>query len=189
MLSEDAKRIHASLSRIGKMSGRISIAFKVVLAIDIVLAVLLFGSSVAGALVPSLFPFSTLAFGLGLIPMLLSVITSCAVLFVIAKVFEDISKGSSPFTFIQSKRIGLVGGLLVAGVVVEAFISPDFSSMVSVNGADFGFDATLRENPTVFINRLYLIGAIVCFCLSYVFKYGALLQRLSDDLFRRTAWR
>lgn len=181
MLSEDAKRIHASLSRIGKISGKISIAFKVVLAIDIVIAVLLFGSSMVGTLAPALFPFSTVAFGLGLIPMLLSVITSCGVLFVIAKVFEDISKGSSPFTFVQSRRIALVGGLLVVGVVLEAFISPNISAIVSVGGADLGFDATSRENPAIFINRFYLIGAIVCFCLSYVFNYGALLQRLSDD--------
>lgn len=163
------------------MSGKISVVFKILLAVVIILAVLFFGSSIVGTLVPNVFPFNTVQFGFGLIPTMLSIVISCIVLFTIAVTFEDISLGNSPFTLPQSKRINFIGWLLILGIVLDALISPGASYMMNIADIDLGYVASSQNYPGIFINGHYLIEAIVCFCLSYAFKYGALLQQLSDD--------
>lgn len=181
MLSKENEFIQKSLTRIGNISGKISIVFKVVFTIFVVFAVLFFGISLAGAFAPGLLPFTTIPFDLGLISTLLSSTIICIVLFAIAVVFEDISLGNSPFTLMQAKRISFIGWLLIIGVILEAFISPYSSFIMNIADINLGYIASSQNYPGIFINGHYLIEAIVCFCLSYAFKYGALLQQLSDD--------
>lgn len=181
MLSKENEFIQKSLAHIGKISGKVSVVFKIALAIVALFAALFFGISLVGAFAPDLLPFTAIPFDIRLISTLLSIMITCIVLYAIAVVFEDISLGNSPFTLAQAKRIGFIGWLLIVGVVLDAIISPDATFMMNVAGFDLGYVASVQDYPGLFINGHYLIEAIVCFCLSYAFKYGALLQQLSDD--------
>ena len=91
------------------------------------------------------------------------------------KIFSDTSKGQSPFTMLQVRRLRLVAISLLSYAVLEfgmtcsaAFMKQGWMD-ASVGGAF----------PT--LNLFPIIAAAVVFAFSFVFKYGVLLQELSDE--------
>lgn len=94
------------------------------------------------------------------------------------RVFEDMSRGESPFSDMQSLRWKAVGWLLLGKMLFELMISFAPFSIESVGDMFVG----LSVQPIIVnVDVSSVLWAIVSFCLSYVFKYGALLQRLSDE--------
>lgn len=182
MLSLDAERIQSSLLCMKGVSKILKVVFRVVFVLYTLIAILLFGTSLVKMINPASVLDSAEAFGLGSVPMLLSKVIVCVTLFVLARLFEDISKGESPFTLAQAKRIAVIGCLLAIGVVVEGLVfSGSSMSLTVANVVDLRYSAPPSDNQLIYINGTYVVGAVLCFCLSYAFRYGALLQRLSDD--------
>ena len=73
---------------------------------------------------------------------------------------KDVACGCSPFTI----------------------ASPGFVSVVDAGGVHVGLASDqLTDYPIVPIDVKSVVGAVVCFSLSSVWKYGALLQADSDD--------
>lgn len=98
-----------------------------------------------------------------------------------AQVFRDMSKSASPFSMQQAKRIRLVGWLLLFGVVAEAVISVAGFTIGTDVGALTGGMNVSPETTVLHINFPMLVSAVFCFCVSYVFKYGSLLQWVYDE--------
>lgn len=72
--------------------------------------------------------------------------------------------------------------MFVLGFVLGILVSPDFAEIVQVGALDFGLTSgQIGRYPTIPIDVKSVVGAIVCFSLSSVWKYGALLQADSDD--------
>lgn len=94
-------------------------------------------------------------------------------------VFSDVAKGESPFSMRQVKRLRLISYMLVAYTVFDFVISWN-SSLLQVGGVDVGYVST-NGNSIIAINFAPLVAAAVVFAFSFVFKYGVLLQELSDD--------
>lgn len=182
MLSVDAERIQASLLRM-KSAGRVLYyVFGTIFLLSVAIAIILFGSSVLKAFNPDLAPFSVEPFGIGSIPILITRIIICVSLFYITRLFEDISKGESPFTLVQSRRMAIIGCLLVVGAIAEGFVFSEPPPSLTIPGVvDMRYSTVPNSNQVFFVNGAYVAGAVMCFCLSYAFKYGALLQKLSDD--------
>lgn len=97
-------------------------------------------------------------------------------LIVLMRAFSDVSREKTPFTIVQANRIRLLGILLLAYCVVEAILSAD-PLRAEIND----LVVQVHASPGIFFDAKLLIAAIVCFCLSYVFRYGALLQWLQDE--------
>ena len=72
--------------------------------------------------------------------------------------------------------------MFVVSFALNLFISPDFIEMIHVGNADIGLVSDqVRRYPTLPLDVKSVVGAVVCFSLSSVWKYGALLQADSDD--------
>ena len=90
------------------------------------------------------------------------------------KIFQEVSKGRSPFTRLQVNRLRLVAVALLAYAVLE------FVMTCTVSLAQQGWmRSSLGSVPT--LNLFPIIAAAVVFAFSFVFKYGVLLQELSDE--------
>lgn len=123
---------------------------------------------------------SGLKFLLEGVPLLISLAIGAVILFTVARIFRDLSKRHSPFTITQARRIAAIGLLLLTNTVIEFLISLNGSSIVTTEGIKAGF-VNPYMSGSVYINMTFVIAALICFCLSYVFRYGSLLQWLSDE--------
>lgn len=105
---------------------------------------------------------------------------SIAIMFIVfIKILSDVSKGESPFTMMQVKRLHMIAGLLLLYGVLDFAVSLN-TAAAQLSGLDTGY-ISVNGNAIVFLNFAPLIAAAVVFAFSFVFKYGVLLQELSDD--------
>ena len=97
----------------------------------------------------------------------------------IARMLVDASMSRTPFSYVQSKRMVLLGCLLFACALLEALTAVGFASgvpvdIVTVLGTSSRFGA-----PNIEI--LLIAAAFVSFYLSYIFNYGTFLQCFYDE--------
>ena len=112
----------------------------------------------------------------GLITPVASIGLGCFVLWVVAKGFNEVSRERSPFSTVQAQRLKLLGVLLLVYAAIEMLLS------ISPFHAELGtVSLSYIQSPHMFFDVKLIIGSIFCFCLSYVFRYGALLQWLQDE--------
>ena len=105
-----------------------------------------------------------------------SVVVMVVACLCLIRIFSDASKGSSPFTMVQVRRLRLVAGSLLLYGVLE------FVMTIAVSSAQQGFaNMTLNWRSCYYQSIFPLVAAAVVFAFSFVFKYGVLLQELSDD--------
>ncbi len=106
-------------------------------------------------------------------------VSIAAMLIVFIKILSDVSKGESPFTMMQVKRLRMIAGLLLLYGFLDFAVSLN-TAAAQLSGLDAGY-ISVSGNAIVFLNFSPLIAAAVVFAFSFVFKYGVLLQELSDD--------
>lgn len=94
-------------------------------------------------------------------------------------VFSDVAKGESPFSMRQVKRLRLISCMLIVYAILDFLISWN-NSLFQVGAIEVGYVST-NGNSIIAFNFSPLIAAAVVFAFSFVFKYGVLLQELSDD--------
>ena len=173
----DAVFIKDTATKMARVSKRIRVGINVILVVYLVMVV--------AAIALSVITDSGTSSGfwekiLGGLSNLLSVVVVAILLAILSKAFQDVSKSQSPFTVKQANRITTMGVLLMVNVILEAVSSlvvPISSELADVSA---GFVSTpLTMN--LYIDVMSLMAAIVCFCLSYLFRYGALLQWLQDE--------
>ena len=79
-----------------------------------------------------------------------------------------------------SRQIKVVSFLLLASFVLQAVVS-----VIPFDGHSLGVMriglAKQGDGVVADLSISTLVASVICFILSYVFKYGALLQQLSDD--------
>lgn len=106
-------------------------------------------------------------------------------LFTLAGFFKDIASSESPINTKQSKRLVLIGSLLIASVLIGLLSQVAFSdysiTTVAQENIVIGMYSPSPETKYFFIDFQSLFGAVFCYCLSFVFKYATYLQNLSDD--------
>lgn len=121
---------------------------------------------------------------LSIASMLLSLSITGISLFVIRSIFKDIAAGESPFNLIHARQIKAVAWLFVADIAIGTVFSPEFASVVSAGGFfDVGYVSGGGYDPSVIpVDVRGVAGAVVCFSLSLIWRYGSLLQREEDEL-------
>ena len=103
-----------------------------------------------------------------------------AVMFVLfSKFFSEVSKGDSPFTLVQVKRLRMMSILLVIYGLLDNAITNCAASMLA-DGVNSGYISTNTDIVVAVYVAPFIIAAVV-FAFSFVFKYGVLLQELSDE--------
>lgn len=174
------QRIEESLSRMQVLGSKLSVLFLVLfIALSIYLTALValevfsFLTSSAASDPYALFQFAA--------SILISAVYG-VMLLVMRSIAKDVARGRSPFTFAHAKHIKIIAWMFVVGFILNIFISPDFVELLHVGELNLGVASDqLGRYPTIHLDAKSLVGAIVCFSLSSVWKYGALLQADSDD--------
>lgn len=183
MAADEIQETEHSLTRLKKVSKAISLAFRVFFCIYCVIWI---------ALV-CIFAFSAFSKTADGYPMLMGIapLISCLIFgFLMAVairfatlIFADVAKGESPFTTCQVKRIRWVAIVFLIYVVIEAIVPSGLASVVQNEALHVGYrisEAPL-DVPVFKVNFGMLGAAVIFYCLSLVFEYGTLLQRLSDE--------
>ena len=112
--------------------------------------------------------------GFTLVNYVLCCIAMAAICITLIKIFSDTSKGHSPFTMLQVKRLRLIAISLLAYGVLE------FVMTCSAAFMNQGWAGSSAGSVSPTLNFFPLVAAVV-FAFSFVFKYGILLQKLSDE--------
>lgn len=104
---------------------------------------------------------------------------------VLGNMLSDISEDRTPFTFQNANRLRLLALILLLYTVLEwlvAVTNTQFVLLMSNGAFKIGniVSSFSSANGTTF-NLFPLVIAAVFFALSYVFKYGVLLQQESDE--------
>lgn len=173
----DAIFVRETMARMARVSRKIRIALNVLLVVYLIMiavaivVMVLAGFGTASNDFEKVFSAVSRLLAAGVVAVLIVILS---------KAFQDVSESQSPFTIKQAKRIMLMGLILILNVAVEA-ISSAFAPIASeYAGVNVAFvSAPLTTN--LHIDVMSLVAAIVCFCLSYLFRYGALLQWLQDE--------
>ena len=101
---------------------------------------------------------------------------------VIAQMLRTIGKGESPFSLSSARQIKVLAIVLLVGVVAGALITPGTQvGSVSESGA-ISLMSIGHTTDIAYIDLGDLLLSIICFALSPIFRYGALLQSEADDL-------
>lgn len=95
---------------------------------------------------------------------------------------RDMARGDSPFTVPHARRINLLGGLLVAVAIIELVFSPGFMAFVIGPFSFINSPQAMVDGLALPIDMGAFLGAIACFSLSAIWRYGALLQEQAESL-------
>jgi len=118
-----------------------------------------------------------------IIDIVISTLYYCSLLFTVYLVFFDIVADGTPFTDKQVKRINFIGWATIAYAVVDLvkgmiFFVPAFMQYISERLVLEGIDPPL---PTYNTNIYVVLAGLACLAVAVVFRYGILLQQLSDE--------
>lgn len=177
MLKEEAREIGAPLERIVKISKLVSNILKVLIVLFLlvlVVAIVFVIATLFGLLQGFIVDISAL------VPLAIYSGATLILLKIMQDVFEDIAKGSSPFTSMQVKRLRFAALILFIGALVETLFSGSAFSIVQNCDMNISYHDSSISGNALKINAGSLIGAAFLFT-SYVFEYGALLQEFTDD--------
>lgn len=116
------------------------------------------------------------------LPLACNVFAGGLILFVIVQMLNTVKKGLSPFSLSSARLIKALAIILMIGVVSGVFIDPGMQfGAVSTSGS-IALKSIGNENDVAYIDVRGLFLSIICFALSPIFRYGALLQSEADDL-------
>lgn len=105
-----------------------------------------------------------------------------SLLFVAFRSFSDVANGESPFTLKQVSRFRFAALLLLTLAIVDTLLSTAFVYGFDIAGIDFaasGNHGVVQRH--VRINAEPLFFAVILYGISVLFRYGVLLQRLTDE--------
>lgn len=121
----------------------------------------------------SIFPF---------LPLVCNVFAGGLTLFIIIRMLNTVKKGLSPFSFSSARLIRVLAIVLAIGAVSGAFIDPGARFGAVSSSGSIALKFIGNENDVAYIDVRGLFLSIICFALSPIFRYGALLQSEADDL-------
>lgn len=115
-----------------------------------------------------------------LIPSIVRTIFVMVLLKIGSFIFGDICKGMSPFSTRQANRIRQAAVVFVLFAIFNTAWSPDVVSYICMGDVSFG--VWNEQHPFVFhVDTGMLVASVLFLSLSMVFRYGTLLQCLSDE--------
>lgn len=115
-----------------------------------------------------------------LVYVILHGLTVCAVFLLAILGLTDVVRGHSPFTAKQARRLMIAGCVFLAIAIIELAFPVDLSIELASSTSDLiELDATTSSASNVGVAAL--LFSFASFCLSAIFKYGIILQKLSDE--------
>lgn len=173
--------LETSLNQVKKNGGWAYTLFQVFFFTCLAYTAIVLILAMADLLAPGMLAISSSFGWFALLAMAVHAIPFLAIVKLVANMLRDVSKGETPFSLKQVKRIRWIALLILADVILSALFSPGVIGMISAGTLDMGYMATSQTSNFVSINVSELFFAGVLLCLSLVFQYGMLLQKFSDE--------
>lgn len=171
-----AKDVEQSLCRMSKGSGAIGTTLKVAAVLwlfsQIFVCILVMVAPCLGGTTEAIITF---AFVWNTILYLMLHTIFVIPVWMIANVCRELSQGLSPFRAIQIRRLRIASLCAFAAGFIALIITPG-ETVATLGNVTIG----MRTGQSTF-NASFYGTAAVLFLLSFVFEYGVLLQRVSDD--------
>lgn len=117
-----------------------------------------------------------------LLPVVFKVLAGGLALFLVAKMMKSISKGASPFSPSASFHVKIIAIILLLGVISGIFIEPGSWVGAVADKSTMAYEFGGSNRADVYIDTTSLFLSIICFALSTIIRYGALLQNEVNDL-------
>lgn len=181
MLNEEAVTTNASLNQVIRVCRGLCLSIKIIFVV-----ICVFWFIAAGSMVWSLANEGILGSGSNsnVFSLILHIARGAIVVvlyLILVHIFEDTIHGKSPFTMKQVGRLKSAALALVVYAVLGMILGY-CSALLQMNGFSSGYiPSEGSENVIMTIDFSPLIAAAAVFAFSYVFKYGVLLQELSDE--------
>ena len=171
--------INASKQRLVSLARRLGVAFLVVFALYCI-------GAIAVAIYALWPPNGFIRIGDGslilLAPFLCGAITTGLTLYLLSRMFAEIGRGESPFTRLRVRQLQVLGALFLLTAVSNLFVIPGSEVGAQDGSLTLSFYSPQPAEGTIDVDFPSIVIAIICFALSLIFKYGALLQCETDDL-------
>lgn len=105
-----------------------------------------------------------------------------ALLYAATQSFSNVARGFSPFTMKQVNLFRLASLLLILLAVIDAILSTGFLFDFEIAGLDIVANEGWQMEPAKLnIDMMTVFFAAILFGVSVLFRYGNLLQRLTDE--------
>lgn len=176
----ESNEARASLLRLENIAKPLYVALRVVMATFVIGWSLLFVAFFVSLVTSQVGLCDLVCHLLYAVPVAVSAFINIYILYVIGSICNSIRHGSSPFTMHASRQIKVVSFLLLASFVLQAVVSVIPFDGYSLGVMRIGL-AKQGDGVVADLSISTLVASVIGFILSYVFKYGALLQQLSDD--------
>lgn len=99
-------------------------------------------------------------------------------LWLLRSVFSEIAQ-KRPFSIVQANRFRNVGIITLCYVLVE--LIPFNPGAIRFDLGDLSFAIQLARFQPPTINVGVVLCSVTCFAISFIFRYGQMLQNVSDD--------
>lgn len=173
-----------SLKRIRSLSLKAQLLFTILFILFCVGGFIMLCLAAFNLANPGLLPFET-TLELDSFALLFVSLAVWSVFFLTARsIFKEMGAGRTPFTFVHAKRLKRLGWLFVADFILSLLIPAAYSIIGQPGSLDAGYIVfQITSSSIASFDLTGLIGAVVCFTLSTIWRYGALLQAESDETF------
>lgn len=178
-MAKSARQIEESMNRMQQLGKRLRLLFTILVVLicicTAVIAVMVF-AKISDGLVND--PSRTVSVFVPLAYMFIC----CVGAMTLRGISGDMANGESPFTLIHARRIRALGWMLVVVAGIELVTSPGFMSITVGPFSLINAPYAMFDELTMPLDIGAIIGAITCFSLSSIWRYGALLQSQAEDL-------
>lgn len=178
-MARSAQQIEESRAKMQRLGRRLSMLFTGLVGLSFVCAVVATIVAVMRILSGASFDSS------GIVPIIAApmhlVIWGAGAL-TLRGICKDMARGDSPFTTAHARRISLFGGLLVAVATIELVASPGFIALTVGRFVFISSTQCILEDLALPVDVGAILGAVSCFSISAIWRYGALLQEQAEDL-------
>lgn len=178
MGGEESRELEAAMSSVRRTCGRLKRVCLACLIVFFTAWCILIGSIIVGMFTQKweLGGFKELLF------IFMHGFVVVILLFAVMRSFSDVVKGYSPFTTKQVNLFKFASALLVLLVVIDAILSTSFFFGYEVAGVDIAaYQGHQMGSAKVNIDMMTLFFAAILYGVSVLFRYGTLLQRLTDE--------
>lgn len=178
-MANSAQQIEESLNRMQRLGKRLRLLFTI-LFVSICICMVVVTAMVLAMIIDGTVDDPSHTVSIVVPPAYLII---CAVgVMTLRGVSSDMAKGESPFTLAHARRISALGWMLVVIVVAELVVSPGFVAIAIGPLSFINEPYAMFEKLTMPLDMGAVLGAITCFSLSAIWRYGALLQAQTEDL-------
>ncbi|OUP09460.1 hypothetical protein [Collinsella sp. An2] len=189
-MSKSVEHIEASMRRLKRLGSVLSAVFAVFMVVTIAIAVacgVIAGHQMSlGAHFTSFGVLEGEDFNIHIFPAVMWLFIALVLEATLLSIFRDMSRGESPFTVRHARLIAGLGGLFVVNALLALIfrgnVLLDFAPTLSISYWPNPFVLLVGGQNGVAIDVGSLLAALVCFSISIMWRYAALLQEQTDEL-------